>query len=159
MLKEILDLPSGVLMVSGDGRKLSRIYLEAWAKRKGRALMEKPIFRPEGEVYIGNPFEADFPVYLVLNPTSRRDITKEALFRWIDAMRRRGRLILLHEERYIADSITRYRIRNYLDYLVAYKRETMGAELLKVYKLENGRIVERKTYVRRPMTSGFGSER
>ncbi|WP_457742448.1 hypothetical protein [Thermococcus sp.] len=158
MLKRILNLPSGILMISGDGRKLSRIYLEAWAKRKGKALMEKPIFSSKGEVYIGNPFTADFPVYLIVNPLARKKHEREKLLRWLISKRNESKLVILHEEKYVADSIVRYRIRNCLDYLIAYKRETVGMELLKVYRLENGRIVERKTYVRRPMTSGFGSE-
>ncbi|NJE53606.1 hypothetical protein [Thermococcus sp. 21S9] len=159
MLREILTLESGTVMISGGGKRLARLYFQSWAKRKGRALAEELPFPVEGEIYVGNPFKADFPVYLVVNPLSRKGAEREKLLRWLDEKRREDKLVLLYEERYVGDSITRYKIRNHLDYLIAYKRETMGAELLKVYKLEDGRVVERKTYVRRPMTSGFGSER
>ncbi len=159
MLREILTLESGTVMISGGGKRLARLYLQSWAERKGRALAEELPFPVEGEIYVGNPFTADFPVYLIVNPLARKGPEREKLLRWLELKREEGKLVLLYEERYVADSITRYKIRNHLDYLIAYKRETMGAELLKVYKLENGRVVERKTYVRRPMTSGFGSER
>jgi len=157
VLKEILALESGVVMVSGGGKRLARLYLQAWADKKGSALAEELPFPVEGEIYVGNPFKADFPVYLIVNPLSREKPEREKLLHWLEE--KRDRLVLLYENRYVGDSIVRYRIRNHLDYLIAYKRETMGAELLKVYKLEDGRVVERKTYVRRPMTSGFGSER
>ncbi|AHL22402.1 hypothetical protein [Thermococcus nautili] len=158
MLREILTLESGTVMISGGGKRLARLYFQSWADRKGSALAEELPFPVEGEIYVGNPFRADFPVYLIVNPLTRKGTEREKLLRWLEMKREEGKLVLLYEERYVGDSIARYRIRNHLDYLIAYKRETMGAELLKVYKLENGRVVERKTYVRRPMTSGFGSE-
>ncbi|WP_456423939.1 hypothetical protein [Thermococcus sp.] len=159
MLKEILGLQSGTVMVSGGGKWLARLYFQSWADRKGSALAEELPFQVTGEIYVGNPLRADFPVYLIVNPLSRKGSERERLLRWLRLKREEGKLVLLYEERYVADSIVRYKLRNCLDYLIAYRRETVGTELLKVYKLENGRVVERKTYVRRPMTSGFGSER
>ncbi|WP_297552226.1 hypothetical protein [Thermococcus sp.] len=159
MLKEILTMDSGTVMISGGGKRLARLYFQSWAERKGRALAEELPFPVQGEIYVGNPFRADFPLYLIVNPLARKGPEREKLLRWLKMKREEGKLVLLYEERYVGDSIARYRIREHLDYLIAYRRETMGAELLKVYKLENGRVVERKTYVRRPMTSGFGSER
>ena len=159
MLKEILTLEVGNLMISGGGKRLARLYFQSWANRKGGALAEELPFPVEGEIYVGNPFKADFPVYLIVNPLSRGDLERKRLLHWLKLKREEGKLVLLYDERYVGDSIARYNIRNYLDYLIAYRRETMGGELLKVYKLENGQVVEKKTYVRRPMTSGFGSER
>ncbi len=158
MLREILNLDSGIVMVSGGSRKIARIYLQSWVKRKGKALAEGLPLAVGGEVYVGNPFRADFPVYLIVNPLARRGVEREKLLHWLGLKREEGKLVLLYEERYVGDSIVRYRLRNYLDYLIAYRRETVGVEILNVYKLENGRVVERKTYIRHPMTSGFGSE-
>ena len=157
MLRKILGLRSGVVMVSGGARRITGIYLRAWGKGR-RVLVESPEFALEGDFFIGDPLNSPgFDVYLVLNPVSGPKERREKTLRWLEGLN--DKLVLLYEERYVGDSIARYKIRKHLDYLIAYRRETMGAELLKVYRLENGRVVERKTYVRRPMTSGFGSER
>ncbi|WP_297501415.1 hypothetical protein [Thermococcus sp.] len=148
MLKRIAELNSGVVLITGNGKRLARIYLNAWARRGMRVLAEYLPFGVDGEAYIGSPFESgDFDAYLIVNPLSRPKEEREALYRWLSE--HRNRLILLYEGKYVRDSITRYRIRDFVDYLIAYKRETVGFERVDVMKLENGRIVESKTYIRR----------
>lgn len=82
-----------------------------------------------------------------MNPLSRSKAEREKLHRWLE--QNRDKLILLYETKYVKDSITRYPIRELIDYLVAYKRETVGFERVDVIRLENGRVVESKTYIRR----------
>ncbi len=148
MLKRIAELDSGVVLITGNGKKIARIYLNAWTRRGVRVLAEYLPFQVDGEVYIGSPFENEsFDAYLIVNPLSRPKGERESLYRWISG--HRDRLVLLYEGKYIKDSITRYRIKDFIDYLIAYKRETVGFEQVDVMRLENGRVVESKTYIRR----------
>ncbi|NJD99416.1 hypothetical protein E3E26_06405 [Thermococcus sp. LS1] len=148
MLKEIAELNSGIVLITGDGKRLARIYLNAWSKRTKNILVEYLPFQVDGEVYIGSPYAGgDFDVYLIVNPLSRSKAEREKLHRWL--AENRNKLILLYETKYVKDSITRYQIRELIDYLVAYKRETVGFERVDVMRLENGRVVESKTYIRR----------
>ncbi len=148
MLKRIAELDSGVVLITGNGKKLARIYLNSWARRGMRILAEYLPFQVDGEVYIGSPMEGEnFDAYLVVNPLSRPKKDKEALYGWLSE--HRDRLVLLYEGKYIKDSITRYRIKDSIDYLIAYKRETAGFEQVDVMRLENGRVVESKTYIKR----------
>ena len=148
MLKKIAELNSGAVLITGDGKRLARIYLNAWGKAGKRILAEYLPFQVDGDVYIGSPFESDdFEVYLIVNPLSRSKAEREKLKDWLGE--HRDKLVLLYEHKYVKDSITRYGIREFIDYLIAYKRETVGFERLDVMRLENGRVVESKTYVRR----------
>ncbi|NJE46575.1 hypothetical protein E3E35_03910 [Thermococcus sp. GR7] len=148
MLKEIAELNSGVVLITGDGKRLAKIYLDVWSKRTKAILVEYLPFQVNGEVYIGSPYEGrDFDVYFIVNPLSRSKAEREKLHRWLE--QNRDKLILLYETKYVKDSITRYRIREFIDYLIAYKRETVGFERVDVMRLENGRVVESKTYIRR----------
>jgi len=148
MLKRIAELDSGVVLITGNGKKLARIYLNAWERRGMRVLAEYLPFQVEGEVYIGPISEGeDFDVYLIVNPLSRPKAEGEALYRWL--AEHRDKLVLLYEGKYIRDSITRYRIKDFIDYLIAYKRETVGFERVDVMRLEGGKVVESKTYIRR----------
>ena len=147
-LKEIANLDSGVVLITGNGRKLARVYLNAWSRRGKRILAEYLPFQIDGDVYIGNPWEADdFEAYLVVNPLSRPKAEREKLYRWIGE--HRDKLILLYEQKYVRDSLSRYGIAELIDYLIAYKRETVGFERIDLIRFENGRAVENKTYVRR----------
>ncbi|ASJ10751.1 hypothetical protein A3L12_05290 [Thermococcus sp. P6] len=148
MLKEIAGLDEGVVLITGDGKRIARVYLNSWAKRGKRILAEGLPFRIEGEVYLGSPFENDgFDVYLLIDPLSRSKADRKTLREWISS--HRDRLVLLYERRYVKDSITRYRLRELLDYLVAYRRETVGFERIDVMRFEGGRVVESRTYVRK----------
>ncbi len=148
MLKRIAELDSGTVLITGNGKRLAKIYLNAWARRGMRVLAEYLPFQVGGEVYIGSPFDSeDFDAYLIVNPLSRPKGEREALYGWLS--NHRNTLVLLYEGKYIKDSITRYRIKDFIDYLIAYKRETVGFEQVDVMRLENGRVVESKTYIRR----------
>ncbi len=147
MLKEIAGLNSGRVLITGNGKKLARIYLNSWGRGR-KILAEYLPFQVKGDVYIGSPFESDdFEVYLIVNPLSRPKAEREKLHRWL--AEQRDRLVLLYEGKYVRDSITRYGIRDFIDYLIAYKRETVGFERVDVMRLESGRVVETKTYIRR----------
>jgi len=148
MLKRIAELDSGIVLITGNGKRLARIYLNAWARRGMRVLAEYLPFQVEGEVYIGSPFEGGgFDAYLMVNPMLRSKAEREALYEWLS--KNRDKLVLLYEGKYIRDSITRYRIKDFIDYLIAYKRETVGFEQVDVMRLEGGKVVESKTYIRR----------
>ncbi len=148
MLKEIAGLKAGRVLLTGGGKRLARIYLDAWLMNGKRGLAEYIPFQIDGEIYIGSPFESnDFDVYLIVNPLSKSAEEKETLYKWLSE--HSDKLVLLYETKYVADSITRYRIRQFIDYLIAYKWETAGFERIEVMKLEDGAITERKTYVRR----------
>lgn len=148
MLKEIAELTSGAVLITGNGKRIARIYLNAWGREGRRILAEYLPFQVEGDVYIGPPFESDdFDVYLIVNPLSRSKAEKEELKKWLAS--HGDKLVLLYEHKYVRDSITRYGIREFIDYLIAYKRETVGFERVDVARLEDGKIVESKTYIRR----------
>jgi len=148
MLKEIAGLENGRVMLTGGAKRLARIYLDAWLRPGRRGLAEYIPFQIDGEMYIGSPFESDdFDVYLIVNPLSKGAGEKERLYRWLSE--HSDKLVLLYETKYVADSITRYRIREFIDYLIAYKWETAGFERIEAMRLEDGRVVERKTYVRK----------
>ncbi len=148
MLKRIAELDSGAVLITGNGKRLAKIYLNAWTRRGMRVLAEYLPFQVEGEVYIGPLSEGDdFDAYLIVNPLSRPKEEREALYEWLS--KNRDKLVLLYEGKYIKDSITRYRIKDFIDYLIAYKRETVGFERVDAMRLENGRVVESKTYIRR----------
>lgn len=148
MLREIAELESGRVLLTGGPKRLARIYLNAWIRRGKAVLAEYLPFQVEGEVVIGSPFESgDFDVYLIVNPISKSSVEKEMLYTWLS--KHSNRLVLLYESKYIADSITRYRIRQFVDYLIAYKRETVGFERIEAMRLKGGKVIGRKTYVRR----------
>ena len=148
MLKEIAELDSGAVLITGDGKRLARIYTNAWGRNGRRILAEYLPFQVSGDVYIGSPFESDdFDVYLIVNPLSRSKAEWEKLHRWL--VGHRDKLVLLYEQKYVKDSIARYGIREFIDYLIAYKRETVGFEQVDVMRLEEGKVVESKTYIRR----------
>ncbi|NJE06117.1 hypothetical protein E3E36_08190 [Thermococcus sp. M36] len=148
MLKEIAKLHSGAVLITGDGKRIARIYLNAWGKAGRSILAEYLPFQVNGDVYIGAPFESDdFDVYLIVNPLSRPKPERVMLRRWLGE--HKDKLILLYEHKYVKDSITRYKIREFIDYLIAYKRETVGFERVDVMRLESGKVVESRTYVRR----------
>ncbi len=149
MLKEILNLEKGTVLLTGNAKKLGRIYLKSWLNRGLRVLAEGMPFELSSEnLFIGSPYEGfSFDAYLILNPLSRPKPEREKLRRWLEE--HRDRLFLLYEHRYVKDSITRYGIKELIDYLIAYRRETVGFERVDVYKLEKGKIIERKSYIRR----------
>ena len=148
MLKEIAELEGGRVLLTGDAKKLARIYLNAWVRRGKNLLVEYLPFQVDGEAYIGSPFEGGhFDADLIMNPLSRPKAEKERLYTWLKE--NGDKLVLLYEQKYIKDSITRYAIKEFIDYLIAYKRETVGFERIDVMKLEGGRVIAEKSYVRR----------
>ncbi len=147
-LTDILYLKSGRILMTGNPRRIARIILNEWAREGWRILAEGLPFQIEGDVFIGDPFENEnFDVYLILNPLARTGNERERLHSWLDS--HRDRLVVLYEHKYVGDSITRYPLRNFIDYLLAYRRETVGAEIVNLYRLENGRVVESSKLVRR----------
>lgn len=147
-MTDILYLKSGRIMMSGNPKRITRIFLNEWAKEGYRVLAEELPFVVSGEVFVGNPMEnPNFDVYLIVNPLSKSKEEKDRLYRWLEE--ERGKLILLYEGKYVGDSITRYRIKDFIDYLIAYKWETVGTEVIKLYRLENGKVVESHKFVRK----------
>ncbi|AIF69217.1 hypothetical protein PAP_04000 [Palaeococcus pacificus DY20341] len=151
MLTEIANLEEGVVLLTGDAKKLGRIYLKAWLSTGKTFLAEALPFEVDEfqeQIFIGSPFEGfEFDGYIILNPISRPKYERAKLYNWIKE--NKDRLILLYDHRYVKDSITRYGIKELINYLVAYKRETMGFERIDIYKFEDGKVTEKKTYMRR----------
>ncbi|WP_461867012.1 hypothetical protein [Thermococcus sp.] len=148
MLKEITNLEKGIILLTGDAKKFGRIYLKSWLERGLKVLAEElPFDLKEEGLFIGSPYKGKlFDAYLLLNPLSR---PRAILYSWLEE--NRDKLVLLYEQKYVKDSIVRYEIKELIDYLIAYKRETVGFEKVDVYKLKNGKIVERKSYIRRAL--------
>lgn len=150
MLREIADLEEGVILLTGDAKKVARAYVRAWLSRGKTLLAEWLPFRIEEferSIFIGSPYEGfSFDAYLIINPLSR---PKNELADWLKENMDKHKLILLYETKYVKDSITRYRIKEFIDYLIAYKRETAGFERIDVYKMEEGRVIKKKSYVRK----------
>ncbi len=151
LLMEIADLEKGVILLTGDAKKLARAYMKAWLSQGKTFLAERLPFGIDefGEnVFIGSPYEGvTFDGYIIVNPLSRSKNERARLYSWIKE--NRGRIILLYETKYVKDSITRYGIKEFIDYLVAYKRETAGFERVDIYKMEDGKVVKKKSYIRR----------
>lgn len=148
MLKEIAELEEGRVLLTGNAKRLARIYLNAWIRRGKTLLVEYLPFQVDGEVYIGSPLEGgDFDAYLIVNPLSRPKSEREKLYSWLGEGG--NKLVLLYEQKYVKDSIARYPIKEFIDYLIAYKRETVGFERIDVMRFERGRVVAEKSYVRR----------
>lgn len=150
MLKDIVLLNKGVVLLTGDSKKLGKIFMNSWLSKGLTFLAEALPFDvnyPE-QVFVGEVNETfSFDGYLIVNLLSRPKAERARLYNWI--RENKDRLILIYEEKYVKDSITRYGVRELIDYLVAYKRETLGFERVDVYKFENGRVVKRKSYARR----------
>lgn len=150
MLMDIVNLDSGIVLLTGDARRIGRAFMKAWLSRGMTFLAEALPFPLEGfeeRVFIGSPFEGyTFDGYLIINPLSRPKAERSKLYEWL---KNSSGLVLLYERKYVGGSITRYALRNFIDYLVAYKRETLGFERVEVYRFEEGRAVTKKTYVRR----------
>jgi len=147
-LTDLLYLKSGRILMTGNPRRIARIILNEWARQGWKILAEGVPFQIEGEVFIGDPFKnPGFDVYLILNPLSRTGQEKEMLHQWLNS--NADKLVVLYEHRYVGDSITRYAIKNFIDYLLAYRRETVDTERVNLYRLENGKVVESARLIRR----------
>ncbi|WP_175058839.1 hypothetical protein [Thermococcus sp. 2319x1] len=150
MLEEIASLERGVVLLTGDAKRLARIFLNLWLSKGKVFLVEYLPFEvdyPE-KVFIGSIEEGfEFDGYVVYSLLSRPKPERAKYYSFI--AEHRDKLILIYEPKYFRDSILRYAVKDFVDYLVAYKRETMGMDMVDVYKLEDGRVVKRKTYVRR----------
>ncbi len=147
-LTDILYLKSGRIMMSGNPKRIARIFLNEWAREGYRVLAEELPFVVNGEVFVGNPVETpNFDVYFIVNPLSKSKEEKERLYKWLEE--ERDKLILLYEGKYVGDSITRYKIKDFIDYLIAYRWETVGTEVVKLYRLEEGKVVESRELVRK----------
>lgn len=153
-LSDLVYVKSGrILMTGSPPRRIARIFLNEWAREGYKILAEGlPPFVVDGEVFIGDPplKNPGFDAYLILNPPlSRSREERERLYDWLEE--NRDKLILLYETKYVGgDSITRYQIRNFIDYLLAYRRETLGgAEVIRLYRIEGGRVVESREFIRR----------
>ncbi|MCD6189621.1 MAG: hypothetical protein J7J97_05480 [Thermococcus sp.] len=150
MLKEIANLERGVVLLTGNAKKLAKIFLNVRLSRGKVFLVEYLPFEvdyPEN-VFIGNIDEGvGFDGYLIYSLLSRPKSERTRYYSFIAG--HRDKLILIYEPKYFKDSVFRYALKNFIDYLVAYKRETMGMERIDVYKLEEGRVIKKKTYARR----------
>jgi len=146
-LTDLLHVQRANILMSGNPLRLVRAFLGAWSAEGRRIIMEEPPFPIGGlgdGVFIGDPFSAkSFDVYVLFNPISKR---REELYPLLEE---RPGVLLLYEQRYVGASISRYRIRRFLDYIVAYRRETVGTETVLLGRLRNGKIEESKVLVRR----------
>lgn len=150
MLKEITNLERGVVLLTGNAKKLAKIFLNVWLSKGKVFLVEYLPFEvdyPE-KVFIGDIEEGfEFDGYVLYSVLSRLKPERAKYYSFI--AEHRDKLILIYEPKYFKDSVFRYALKDFIDYLVAYKRETMGMEKVDVYKLEEGRVTKKKTYVRR----------
>ncbi|NJE07518.1 hypothetical protein E3E31_03090 [Thermococcus sp. M39] len=150
MLREIVHLSKGVILITGDAKKIARIFLNAWLSNGMIFLAEHLPFDvkyPEN-VFIGSLNEGiEFDGYLIYNLLSRPKNERAKIYEWIKEYR--DKLILIYETKYMKDSVLHYGIKELINYLIAYKRETLGFERIDVYKFEEGRVIEKKSYVRR----------
>lgn len=147
-LTDLVYLKSGRIMMTGNPKRLARIFLDEWVREGWRILTESLPFQVNGEVFIGDPLKnPGFDVYLIVNPLSRPKESREKLYGWLESSR--DKLVLLYEGKYVGDSIGRYRIRFFIDYLVAYRRETVDTEVVNLYQLRDGEIVESVKLIRR----------
>ncbi len=150
MLKEMINLSKGVILITGDAKKIARIFLNVWLSEGRIFLAEHLPFNVEypENVFIGSLNEGiEFDGYLIYNLLSRPKRERARVYKWIKE--HREKMILIYETRYMRDSVLRYGIKELIDYLIAYKRETLGFERIDVYKFEEGKITEKKSYVRR----------
>ncbi|AEH23841.1 hypothetical protein [Pyrococcus yayanosii] len=149
MLRDILRMERGVIMITGDAKRITKILVDNWTGRGIVFLAEELPFTPEipEMVYIGRPSEG-FGGYLLVDVLKKGKMERKGIYEWINAVRDMA-IVVLYERAYYLDSVLRHGISKFLDYLLAYKRETVGFELLTVYKFENGKIVDRKRYVRK----------
>jgi len=150
MLREIVHLSKGVILITGDAKKIARIFLNAWLSSGMTFLAEHLPFDvkyPEN-VFIGSlDAGVGFDGYLVYNLLSRPKNKRARIYEWIKE--HRDRLVLIYEIKYMKDSVLRYGIKDLIDYLIAYKRETLGFERIDVYKFKEGKAIEKKTFVKR----------
>jgi len=150
MLKEIVNLERGVILITGNAKKLARIFLNAWLSKGKLFLAEYLPFEvgyPES-VFIGNIDETiKFDGYFLYSLLSKPKTERKKYYSFIS--NHDDRVILIYEPKYFKDSVFKYAIKDVIDYLVAYKRETMGMDRVDVYRIEDGKVVEKKTYVRR----------
>lgn len=134
--------------MTGNPKRIARVFLNEWAKGGWKILAEGMLFQVDGEVFIGDPLRnPGFDVYLIINPLGRSGEEKEILYQWLEF--NRNKLIVLYESKYVGDSITRYNLRFFIDYLVAYRRETVDTEIVNLYRLEDGKIVESVRLIRK----------
>ncbi len=149
MLKEIANLERGIVLLTGDAKKLGRIYIKSWLDRGLTVLAEDLPFELSGRnLFIGSPYKRfSFDAYLILNPLSGPKNSRARLYNWLEE--NKDKLILLYERKYVKDSIAHYGIKELINYLIAYKRETVGFERVDVYRFEKGKVVEKKCYIRR----------
>ncbi|WP_456365777.1 hypothetical protein [Thermococcus sp.] len=146
-LTDLLHVQRANILMSGNPLRLTRAFLVAWSEEGRRIIMEEPPFPVGGlgdSVFIGDPSSVrGFDVYVLFNPISQR---REELYPLLEE---RPGVVLLYEQRYVGASINRYRIRKFLDYIVAYRRETVGTETVLLGRLRDGKIEESKVLVRR----------
>ncbi|NPA47190.1 MAG: hypothetical protein GXO14_00925 [Thermococci archaeon] len=142
-LKDLLNLESCRVMFSGDPKRIFLIYARRWFDGKKVVANSLPFELPldNTSIILGNPLTEEGDAYLVTNPLRMGD----DLYRWLSGV---DRLVVLYEERYVGASIRRLKLRKYLDYLVAYRRETVDRETITLYTLESGKIADSKTFVR-----------
>ncbi|AHF80392.1 hypothetical protein [Thermococcus paralvinellae] len=150
MLKEIIQLSKGVILITGNAKKITRILLNTWLSNGMTFLVEYLPFdvRYPENVFIGDLNKGvEFDGYLIYNLLSRSKNERARIYEWIKE--HHDKLILIYETKYMKDSALRYGIKELINYLIAYKRETLGFERIDVYKFKEGKVVEKKTFVRR----------
>lgn len=142
-LRDLLNLESCRVMFSGDPKRIFLIYAKRWFDGKKVVANSLPFELPLDNAFIilGNPLTDEGDAYLVTNPLRMG----EDLYRWLSGV---DKLVVLYEERYVGASIKRLKLRKYLDYLLAYRMETVNKEIINLYRLESGKIVDSKTFVR-----------
>ncbi len=142
-LRDLLDLEACRVMFSGGPKRLFRVYAGKWFRGKKVVANALPFeLSIDGcSIVVGNPFNEEGDAYLITNPLKVGD----ELYRWLSKI---DRLTVLYEERYVGTSIKRLKLRKYLDYLIAYRMESVGREVVNVYELDSGKVTEVRTFVR-----------
>ncbi len=141
-LKSLLDLESCRIMLSGDPKRLFSIYAKRWFRGKKVLANSLPFeLRGNFSIKVGDPFNSRADAYIITNPLGMG----EELYSWLSDV---DTLTVLYEERYVGSSIRRMKLRRFIDYLLAYRRETVDREIVSLYHLESGKVVESRTFVR-----------
>ena len=112
MLREIVHLSKGVILITGDAKKIARIFLNAWLSNKMTFLAEHLPFDvkyPEN-IFIGSLNEGiEFDGYLIYNLLSRPKKERARIYEWIKE--HNDKLILIYETKYMKDSVLHYGIK------------------------------------------------
>ncbi|AFK23281.1 putative regulatory protein [Pyrococcus sp. ST04] len=132
--------------MTGNPRWLLKILVDKWSEKEIVA-MEKPIIVPKNpnSIIFGDPSKLDsrYRIFTNIIGMHRRDVIQKIGFLLEKAV------IVDYEEKYFLTKAINSKLGKIADYLIAYKMETLGFEKLDIIKIENGKITDKTSYVRK----------